>query len=92
MSSSIGTKAIDISKYAVVFGSVSCNLGPEGLTVVIVREDLIGKHHPNTPSMFNWKLTYDTKSIFNTTPCFAVYMTGLCVDYLNRNGGVSAFA
>jgi len=42
--------------------------------------------------MFNWKLTYDSKSIFNTTPCFAVYMTGLSADYLNKNGGLEAFS
>lgn len=88
MSSSIGTKLVDVSKYGVIFASVSSNMGPEGLTVVIARDDLVGQHHPNTPSMFNWKLTYDCKSIFNTTPCFAVYLTGLYVDYLNKNGGV----
>lgn len=88
MTSSFATKQIDVSKFGCIFASVQANVGPAGLCVTIVRDDLIGVHKPYTPSMFNWKTTLDNKSIFNTTPCFAVYLTGMYVDYLNKSGGL----
>lgn len=91
MTSSLSTKQIDISKYGVVFASAQKNLGPAGVTVVVIRNDLIGRQRNYTPNMFNWKTTLDTNSIFNTAPCFAVYATGLYVDYLLRSGGVAKF-
>lgn len=91
MTSSLGTKTVDVSKHGVIFASAQKNLGPAGITVVIVRDDLIGIQRSYTPNMFNWKTTIDTKSIFNTTPCFAVYMLGMYANYLNMNGGVPVF-
>lgn len=91
MTSSLGTKSIDVSKYGLIFSTFQSNLGVAGLTAVIIRDDLIGRHHPNTPSMFNYKTTYDYKSIFNTTPVFAVYSTGLYLNYLNNKGGIKYY-
>jgi phosphoserine aminotransferase len=74
-SSILGLLPIDISKYAIVFGSAEHSLGITGCTVVVVREDLI-KANPQIPSMFSYEVMFTKNSIFNKPNCFAVYVLG----------------
>ncbi|MBS1187313.1 MAG: serC [Burkholderiaceae bacterium] len=90
MSSHILSRAIDVSKYGVIFAGAQKNMGIAGLTVVIVREDLIGHALPFCPSAFDWKKVADHDSMFNTPPTFAIYMAGLVFQWLKRQGGVAA--
>lgn len=70
-----------------MFASCQKNLGIAGDTMVIVRDDLIGKQHKLTPSMANYKLFFETQSIFNTAPVYPIYMTGLVLEYLKSAPG-----
>ncbi|MBS1170631.1 MAG: serC [Burkholderiaceae bacterium] len=90
MSSHILSREIDVSKYGVIFAGAQKNMGIAGLTVVIVREDLIGHTLPFCPSAFDWKIVADHDSMFNTPPTFAIYMAGLVFQWLKRQGGVAA--
>ncbi len=90
MSSNILGQVYDVSKFGVIYAGAQKNIGPAGLTLVIVREDLIGKALEGTPVMFNYKTHADNGSRFNTPPCFAVYMAGLVFEWLINLGGVGA--
>ncbi|TFV89408.1 3-phosphoserine/phosphohydroxythreonine transaminase [Oxalobacteraceae bacterium OM1] len=90
MSSHILSRAVDVSKYGVIFGGAQKNIGPAGLTIVIVREDLIGHALPICPSAFEWKLVDDNNSMYNTPPTYAIYIAGLVFQWLKRQGGVAA--
>ena len=90
MSSNILSRVIDVSKYGVIFAGAQKNLGIAGLTLVIVREDLIGRAMPACPSAFDWQNVAAAESMFNTPPTFAIYMAGLVFDWLRRQGGVAA--
>jgi len=90
MSSHILSRAIDISRYGVIFAGAQKNIGPAGLTVVIVREDLLGYALPTCPSAFNWKTVADNDSMYNTPPTYAIYIAGLVFQWLKRQGGVAA--
>lgn len=90
MSSHILSRAIDVSKYGVIFAGAQKNIGPAGVTVVIVREDLIGHALPVCPSAFNWKLVADNDSMYNTPPTYAIYIAGLVFQWVKRQGGVGA--
>jgi phosphoserine aminotransferase len=90
MSSNILSRIVDVSKYGVIFGSAQKNLGIAGLTFVIVREDLIGHALPICPSALDWKNVSDNDSLFNTPPAQAIYMAGLVLQWLKRQGGVKA--
>jgi phosphoserine aminotransferase len=90
MSSNILSRVIDVSKYGVIFGGAQKNIGPAGLTFVIVREDLIGHALPICPSAFDWKLVADNQSMYNTPPTYAIYIAGLVFQWLKRQGGVAA--
>ncbi len=92
MSSTILSRPIDVSKYGVVYAGAQKNIGPAGLTVVIVRDDLIGHAPVNTPSMFNYKELADNDSMLNTPPTFGWYLAGLVFDWLKSNGGLEAIA
>ncbi|WP_394777874.1 3-phosphoserine/phosphohydroxythreonine transaminase [Undibacterium sp.] len=90
MSSHILSRVIDVSQYGVIYGGAQKNIGPAGLTIVIVREDLLGHALPFCPSAFNWKTVADNDSMFNTPPTYAIYIAGLVFQWLKRQGGVAA--
>lgn len=89
MSSHILSRQIDVSRYGVIFGGAQKNIGPAGLTVAIVREDLLGHALPSCPSAFNWKTVADNDSMYNTPPTYAIYIAGLVFQWLKREGGVA---
>ncbi|MDR7306533.1 3-phosphoserine/phosphohydroxythreonine transaminase [Rhodoferax saidenbachensis] len=89
-SSHVASRPVDWSKVGLAFGGAQKNLGPAGVTVVIVREDLLGHALPVCPSAFDYKTVADNGSMFNTPPTFAIYMAGLVFKWLKRQGGVAA--
>ncbi|MGH8808845.1 MAG: 3-phosphoserine/phosphohydroxythreonine transaminase [Noviherbaspirillum sp.] len=90
MSSHILSRAIDVSKYGVIFGGAQKNIGPAGLTLVIARDDLIGHALPICPSAFDWELVAENHSMYNTPPTYAIYIAGLVFQWLKKQGGVAA--
>ncbi|RJG23894.1 3-phosphoserine/phosphohydroxythreonine transaminase [Massilia cavernae] len=90
MSSHILSRQIDVSRYGVIFAGAQKNIGPAGVTLAIVREDLIGKALPICPSAFDWKLVADADSMYNTPPTYGIYIAGLVFAWLKRQGGVAA--
>jgi phosphoserine aminotransferase len=90
MSSHILSRAVDVSKYGVIFGGAQKNIGPAGVTVVVVREDLIGHALQICPSAFDWKLVAENQSMYNTPPTYAIYIAGLVFQWLKRQGGIAA--
>jgi phosphoserine aminotransferase len=90
MSSHILSRVIDVSKYGVIFAGAQKNIGPAGLTLVIVREDLIGHALRICPSAFDWKLVAENDSMYNTPPTYAIYIAGLVFAHLKKLGGVAA--
>lgn len=91
MSSNFLSKPIDISKHAVVYAGAQKNAGPSGVTIVIVRDDFLGHSLKITPTMCDWKTQADNNSLYNTPPCFSIYICGLYFDFMKRNGGLPAF-
>lgn len=92
MTSNILTKSIDFSRYGLVYASAQKNLGIAGITVVIVRKDLLGKAHAYTPPTLNYDLCYQQHSMYNTPPVFSWYVLGLVLDWTKAEGGCEAFA
>ena len=90
MSSHILSRPIDVSKYGLIYAGAQKNIGPAGLAIVIVREDLIGETLPGTPTLFDYKIQADNDSMYNTPPTYAIYMAGLVFQWLKKNGGVAA--
>ncbi|MDO9597348.1 MAG: 3-phosphoserine/phosphohydroxythreonine transaminase [Azoarcus sp.] len=90
VSSHILSRAVDVSKYGLLFGGAQKNIGPAGLTIVIVREDLLGRALPHCPSAFDYKTVADNGSMYNTPPTYGIYMAGLVFQWLKRQGGVAA--
>jgi phosphoserine aminotransferase len=90
MSSHILSRVIDVSQYGVIFAGAQKNIGPAGLTLVIVREDLLDYALPICPSAFHWKNLAEHDSMFNTPPTYAIYIAGLVFAHLKRQGGVAA--
>jgi len=90
MSSHILSRQIDISKYGVIFAGAQKNIGPAGLTLVIVRDDLLDFASEQCPSAFNWKTCAEHDSLYNTPPTYAIYIAGLVFAWLKRQGGVAA--
>ena len=90
MSSHILSHEIDVSKYGVIYGGAQKNIGPAGLTLVIVREDLLGHALPVCPSAFDWKIVAEHDSMYNTPPTYAIYIAGLVFQWLKKQGGVAA--
>lgn len=91
MSSNILSKPIDVSKYGVIMAGAQKNMGPAGLTVVIVREDLIGKYPTEKfPQILDWKLMADKDSMPNTPPTYAIYILGLVLEWIESLGGLTA--
>jgi len=89
MSSHILSRQIDVSKYGLIFGGAQKNIGPAGLTFVIVREDLIGHALPVCPTAFDYKTVADNDSMYNTPPTFSIYIAGLVFQWLKAQGGVA---
>jgi len=91
-SSTILSRPIDVSRYGVIYAGAQKNIGPAGLTLVIVREDLIAEPLAGTPSMFTYRTMADGESMYNTPPTFGWYLAGLGFQWLKRNGGLAAMA
>ena len=90
MSSCIISEPVDVSKFGVIYAGAQKNMAPAGLTLVIVREDLLGNARPETPSMLDWKLMADNDSMYNTPPCYPIYMAKLVYEWILELGGLDA--
>jgi len=90
MSSDILSKEIDVSSFGMIYAGAQKNIGPAGLTVVIIREDLLGNAQAITPKMYDYKIHADAESMSNTPPTFAWYLSGLVFEWLLEQGGVAA--
>jgi phosphoserine aminotransferase len=90
MSSNIGCRPFDVSKYAMIYAGAQKNLGPAGTTLVILREDLLDRIPENLPPMLDYKVQADSGSLYNTPPCWAIYMCGLVFKHLLSLGGLEA--
>ena len=92
MSSHILSRPLDVTRYGVIYGGAQKNIGPAGVTFVIVRDDLLDRQHPLCPSAFNWRNVADNDSMFNTPPTLSIYIAGLVFEWLEQQGGVAAMA
>lgn len=89
-SSHVASRPVDWSRVGLAFGGAQKNLGPAGLTLVVVREDLLGHALPACPSAFDYQTVANNQSMFNTPPTYAIYMAGLVFQWLKRQGGIAA--
>lgn len=90
VSSFILSEPLDVSKFGVIYAGAQKNMAPAGLTIVIVREDLLGNALPFTPTMLDWKVMADNGSMYNTPPCYGIYMAKLVYEWLLSLGGLEA--
>ncbi len=90
MSSTILSRPIDVSKFGVIYAGAQKNIGPAGLTIVIVRKDLLGNAAAATPTMMDWKTAADNDSMYNTPPTYSIYLAGLVFKWLKAQGGLAA--
>jgi phosphoserine aminotransferase len=90
MSSELMSRPIDVSRYGLIYAGAQKNIGPSGLTLVLVRDDLIGQPHPLLPSAFDYKTVADNESMYNTPPTYAIYIAGLVFKWLKAQGGLAA--
>ncbi len=90
MSSDILSRPLDVSRFGLIFAGAQKNIGPSGLTLVIVREDLLGQALPCTPTAFDYKTVADNGSMYNTPPTYAIYIAGLVFKWLKAQGGLPA--
>jgi phosphoserine aminotransferase len=90
MSSNILSETMDVTKFGLIYAGAQKNIGPAGVTVVIIREDLIGKALPITPIMFNYETHAKEKSLYNTPPTYGIYIAKLVFDWMLDMGGVPA--
>ena len=90
MSSNILSQEYDVTKFGLIYAGAQKNMGPAGVTIVIVREDLIGKAMSITPTMLDYKIHADEGSMYNTPPCYAIYIAGLVFEWLLEKGGIKA--
>lgn len=88
MSSNVLSRPIDVSKFGLIYFGAQKNVGPAGLTIVIVREDLLGKAQKCTPTVFDFKTQAENDSMYNTPPTYAIYMAGLVFKWLKAKGGL----
>lgn len=89
MSSMIMSEVVDVSKFGLIFAGAQKNIGPAGVTVVIMREDLIGHAKDICPTMLDYKIHADKESLYNTPPCYSIYVAKLVFDWLEEMGGVA---
>ena len=92
MSSHILSRPVDVAKYGLIYAGAQKNIGPAGLTLVIVREDLLGQALPVTPSAFDYKTVADNDSMYNTPPTYAIYIAGLVFKWVKAQGGLVPMA
>jgi phosphoserine aminotransferase len=92
MSSNIASRPIEASKYAMIYAGAQKNLGPSGVTLVILRNDLLERVPPKLPIMLDYKVMAENKSLYNTPPCFSIYMVGLVLGWLKEMGGLEEIA
>lgn len=90
MSSNILSEEVDVSKYGVIYAGAQKNMGPAGVTVVIIREDLIGDPQDITPTMLKYKTHSDKGSMFNTPPTYSIYVAGMVFEWIKELGGIGA--
>lgn len=90
MSSDIASRAIDVKKFGLIFAGAQKNLGPSGVTVVIVRKDLAERADKNLPTTLQYRTYIKDKSLYNTPPTFAVYIVGLVMEWIDAEGGIPA--
>ena len=88
MSSCILSEPVDVSQFGLIYAGAQKNVAPAGVTIVIVRDDLIGNARPDTPAMLDYKLMADNDSMYNTPPCWCIYMAGLVFDWILDMGGL----
>lgn len=89
MSSHILSRPMDVSKFGLIYAGAQKNIGPAGLTIVVVREDLIGETLPGTPTMLDYKIHADNDSMYNTPPTYGMYIAGLVFKWLKAKGGLA---
>ena len=78
----------DVNRFGVIYAGAQKNVGPAGVTIVIVRKDLLGRARKECPKVMNWSLMTDNDSMLNTPPTYPIYMAGLCMKWLKKQGGV----
>jgi phosphoserine aminotransferase len=89
MSSNILSRPYDVTRFGLIYAGAQKNIGPAGLAVIIVREDLLGQAAPSTPTMLDYKVHADADSMYNTPPTYGIYMAGLVFQWLKKQGGVA---
>jgi phosphoserine aminotransferase len=92
MSSTLLSRPLDVSQFGLIYAGAQKNIGPAGLTLVIVRDDLIGQALPDTPTLLNYKTYAESGSMENTPPTYAWYMAGLVLQWIKELGGLQAMA
>lgn len=92
MSSNILSKPVDISKYGIIYAGAQKNMGPAGMAVVIIREDLMGHYRENMPILLDYQLMADKNSMYNTPPTYSIYMMKLVTEWVEQMGGLEAMA
>jgi phosphoserine aminotransferase len=92
MSSTILSRPVDVSKFGVIYAGAQKNIGPSGLAVVIIRDDLIGHADDKVPAMLNYQIHAEAESMYNTPPTYTWYVAGLVFDWVKRKGGLNAMA
>jgi len=90
MSSTILSRPLNVDDFGVIYAGAQKNIGPAGLTLVIVRRDLLGRADAKCPAMLNWQTAADSDSMYNTPPTYALYLSGLVFEWLQRGGGLEA--
>ena len=90
MSSNIMSRPVDVARYGLIYGGAQKNVGPAGATIVIVRDDLLGRALPITPSAFDYKQQADNDSMFNTPATYSIYIAGLVFNWIKAQGGLAA--
>ena len=92
MSSTILSRPVDVSQYGIIYAGAQKNIGPAGLTIAIVRDDLIGSAADSCPAMLNYAIYAENESMYNTPPTYAWYLSGLVFQWLKKNGGLAAMS
>jgi len=90
ISSCILSESLDVSRFGLLYAGAQKNLGPAGVTLVIIREDLIGEVAPETPTMLRYDIQAKEGSMYNTPPCYSIYMMGLVLEWMKAQGGLPA--
>ncbi len=88
MSSDIACRPVDVSKFALIYAGAQKNLGPAGVTIVIVREDMLSRSPENIPTLMNYKIMAEKESLYNTPPTFSIYIMKLVLEWIKNSGGL----